>query len=39
MRGLRRDIDLPTTVFDAQDKGSAAIIETLSRTIERLGVW
>lgn len=39
LRGLRRDIDLPTTVFDAQDEGSAAIIETLSRTIEQWGVW
>ena len=39
LRGLRRDIDLPTTVFDAQDQGSAAIIEALSRAIELSEVW
>lgn len=39
LRGLRRDIDLPTMVFDAQDEGSRAIIESLSRTIEHAEVW
>jgi len=39
LRGLHRDIDLPTMRFDAQDEGSAAIIAALSSTIEQAGVW
>jgi hypothetical protein len=39
LRGLRRDIDLPTTVFNAQEQGSAAIIDALSRAIELSEVW
>ena len=37
LRGLRRDIDLPTMMFEAHDEGSAAIIASLSATIEELG--
>jgi anion-transporting ArsA/GET3 family ATPase len=39
LRGLRRDIDLPTMAFNAQDEDSAAIIEALSHTIEHVEVW
>ena len=39
LRGLRRDIDLPTMAFDAHDEDSSAIIEALSREIERSEVW
>ena len=39
LRGLRRDIDLPTMEFDAQDEASAAIIEALSRAIDQAEVW
>ncbi|MFW2389225.1 MAG: ArsA-related P-loop ATPase [Polyangiales bacterium] len=39
LRGLRRDIDLPTMTFDAHDEDSAAIIASLSAAIEEAGVW
>jgi arsenite-transporting ATPase len=39
LRGLRRDIDLPTMTFDAHDEDSSAIIEALSRALEQEGVW
>jgi anion-transporting ArsA/GET3 family ATPase len=39
LRGLRRDIDLPTMTFDAQDEDSFAIIESLSQAIEQAEVW
>ena len=39
LRGLHRDIDLPTMRFDAQAADSAAIIAALSSTIEHAGVW
>jgi anion-transporting ArsA/GET3 family ATPase len=39
LRGLRRDIDLPTMTFEAQDEGSAAIIAGLSAAIEETGLW
>jgi len=39
LRGLRRDIDLPTMTFDAHDEDSSAIIEALSRAIEQAEVW
>jgi arsenite-transporting ATPase len=35
LRGLRRDIDLPTMAFDEHDEDSSAVIEALSRAIER----
>jgi anion-transporting ArsA/GET3 family ATPase len=39
LRGLHRDIDLPTMAFDAQDEDSSAIIEALSHAIERSEIW
>ena len=39
LRGLQRDIDLPTMTFEAQDEESAAIIDRLSAMIEREGLW
>ncbi len=39
LRGLRRDIDLPTMTFDAHEEDSSAIIESLSKTIERAEGW
>ena len=39
LRGLRHEIDLPTMVLDAQEQGSAATIEALSRVIELSEVW
>jgi len=39
LRGLRRDIDLPTMTFDAHDEDSFAIIESLSQAIEHAEVW
>jgi anion-transporting ArsA/GET3 family ATPase len=39
LRGLRRDIDLPTMTFDAHEDDSSAIIEALSRAIEQAEVW
>lgn len=39
LRGLHRDIDLPTLQFGEQDEGSAAIIEGISKAIEEAGVW
>ena len=39
LRGLRRDIDLPTMTFDAHDEDSFATIELLSEAIERAEVW
>jgi hypothetical protein len=39
LRGLRRDIGLPTMTFDALGQGSSAIIEALSRAIEQAEVW
>ena len=38
LRGLRRDIDLPTMAFDAHDEDSPAVIEALSQAIERTEV-
>ena len=39
LRGLHRDIDLPTMTFEAQDVDSAAIIEGLATAIEQTGIW
>ena len=39
MRGLRRDIDLPTMAFDAYGEDSSAIIEALAETIEQEELW
>jgi hypothetical protein len=39
LRGLRRDIDLPTMTFAAHDEDSAAIITSLSAAIDEAGVW
>ena len=39
LRGLHRDIDLPTLQFGEQDEGSAAIIEGISKAIEESRVW
>lgn len=39
MRGLSRDIDLPTMAFDAHVEDSSAIIDALSRAIDEEGVW
>ena len=39
LRGLRRDIDLPTMTFDAHDEDSFAVIEALSRAVEQAEVW
>jgi len=39
MRGLRRDIDLPTMAFAAHEGDSAATIEALSRVLEKGEVW
>ena len=39
LRGLRRDIDLPTMTFDAHDEDSSAIIKTLSRAVEQAEAW
>jgi anion-transporting ArsA/GET3 family ATPase len=39
LRGLVHDIDLPTLTFDAQDDGSSAVIDALSRRIEEAKVW
>jgi anion-transporting ArsA/GET3 family ATPase len=39
LRGLRRDIDLPTMTFDAHEEDSSATIEALSRAIEQAEVW
>lgn len=39
MRGLSRDIDLPTMAFEAHEEDSSAIIDALSRAIEEEGVW
>ncbi len=39
LRGLHRDIDLPTMAFEAQDEDSSAIIEALSHAIERSEIW
>jgi arsenite-transporting ATPase len=39
LRGLRRDIDLPTMAFDAHEEDSASIIEALSRTLGQEEVW
>ncbi|MFZ1862631.1 MAG: ArsA-related P-loop ATPase [Polyangiales bacterium] len=38
IRGLRRDIALPTVTFDEHDFDSSQIIEELSRTLEHLGM-
>jgi hypothetical protein len=39
LRGLRRDIDLPTMTFDAYGEDSSAIIEALAKTIEQAEAW
>jgi arsenite-transporting ATPase len=39
LRGLRRDIDLPTMAFEAHDEDSSTIIDALSRAIEREEAW
>lgn len=39
LRGLRRDVNLPTMVFDARGEGSHAIIDALSQTIHQAEVW
>ena len=39
LRGLHRDIDLPTMTFDAHDEDSFATIELLSEAIEHAEVW
>jgi anion-transporting ArsA/GET3 family ATPase len=39
LRGLRRDIDLPTMAFDAYSEDSSAIIEALAETIEQEELW
>jgi anion-transporting ArsA/GET3 family ATPase len=39
LRGLHRDIDLPTMAFDTHDEDSSAIIEALSRAIDQAEVW
>ncbi len=39
LRGLRRDVDLPTLRFDAHEDDGSSLIETLSRTVEAEGVW
>ena len=39
LRGLRRDIDLPTITFDAYGEDSSAIIEALAETIEQEELW
>ena len=39
LRGLERDIDLPTMTFDAHDEDSLATIELLSEAIEHAEVW
>ena len=39
LRGLGRDIDLPTMTFDTHDEGSSAIIELLSLAIEQTELW
>jgi anion-transporting ArsA/GET3 family ATPase len=39
LRGLRRDIDLPTMTFDAHDEDSFATIQLLSEAIEHAEVW
>jgi arsenite-transporting ATPase len=39
MRGLRRDIDLPTMAFAAHEGDSSATIEALSRVLEKGEVW
>ena len=39
LRGLVHDIDLPTMTFDAQEDGSSAVIDTLSRRIEETELW
>lgn len=39
LRGLRRDIDLPTMAFDTHDEDSSAIIQALSRAIDQAEVW
>jgi len=35
LRGLRRDIDLPTMTFDTREEGGDSIIESLSRTFQQ----
>jgi anion-transporting ArsA/GET3 family ATPase len=39
LRGLSRDIDLPTMAFEAHDEDSSTIIHGLSRTIEQEEIW
>jgi anion-transporting ArsA/GET3 family ATPase len=39
LRGLRRDIDLPTMSFDAHDEDSLAVIAALSQAIAQTEVW
>jgi anion-transporting ArsA/GET3 family ATPase len=39
LRGLRRDIDLPTMAFDAHDEDSFDVIAALSKAIEQTEVW
>lgn len=36
IRGLKHDIDLPTVLLDAQDAGSARIVQAVSDRIERM---
>ena len=39
LRGLRRDIDLPTMTFETHDEDSPTIIDALARAIEREEAW
>ncbi len=39
VRGLRRDIDLPTITFDAQDEAEVGIIDALTGSLERSEIW
>ena len=39
LRGLRRDIDLPTLIFHAQDEGKVRIIDALTDALERSEMW
>lgn len=39
LRGLRRDIDLPTLLFEAHDEGKVGIIDALTSSLERSEMW
>ena len=39
LRGLRRDIDLPTLIFDAYDEGKVSIVDALTDSLERSEIW